>query len=495
MSSDLTPQELKPNYNIKTPDQIRINTFNLVNSKLKLKYSTRPKVYNDNMIECLIYNKHSHYSSIFRDWMLYDYIDEYLKRYYNKNDSANKLPKLSKYYINYLSFFLRPVFRDFYVNSSLKKYGENKAELYYYCQYGKKPNRDEELNNTNFKEHNCMTLLTEEVRKKIDKNSFLNQSTKKLDDISSVYYFGEMEVKSGLHTLRDHQESILHILSGFESECKQRKETLQDHYQVKEEILKIKLENKYNLNSNGCSQENIQINENEILISHKFDKNLNTSPSNDKIIHKDENLSRNKLQINRSRNNTNNIYNLKPTNSTSSLEQIKNGLNKILSMNNKTRNRSENINTDNPNTKTRQEEFPKNLTVNESKHNQTRTFNITKTMNEDKNNVNRNFFEKVQFETLKALQKIKKSKLEFKKLISKKRQNNNLDQIIINPNTASQTDLKGSRIKNKKDQNLNDYLTLTYNNLLKGSRIESKCSLNFYPGHCPTETRRGIYKY
>jgi hypothetical protein len=495
MSSDQTPPQSNKNCKIKKTEKPIINTFNLLNQKLQHKYSSGPISYNSNLIECLIFNKNSHYSSTFRDWMLYDYIDEYLKRFYNKNESANKLPKLSRYYINYLSFFLRPVFRDFYVNSSLKKYGENKAELYYYCQYGKKPPKEDELSNTNCKEHNCMTLLTEEVRKKIDKNSFLNQSSKKLDDISSVYYFGEMELKSGLHTLRDHQESIMHILSVFESDTRQSKEIIRGECLVKNESGEKKGEPKNIVNSNGCSQENIQFNENEKLIcqlSHKFDLLQNTSPSIDKIKQADENLSRNKLQISKSRNYNNNIYNLKPTTSTSSLEQIKNGLNKIININNKTRNRSDNYNIEKTNSKNQQDEFPKTQTTSEHIRNHTKNFNLTKTFKDEKNNLNRNFFEKVQFETLKALQKIKKSKFEFKKLVSnKKNNNNNFDQTINNTNVGSQTDLKVSRSTNKKGQILNDYLTLTYNNIHKVNKMESKCSLNFYPGTCPTETRRG----
>ena len=233
---------------------IKLNTFQLLNSKLSKKYSHDEKNYNDNLIECLIYNKNSHYASVFRDCMLYDYIDEYLKRFYHRSEAMKKVPKLSKYYTNYLSFFLRPVFRDFFVNSELKIYGENKAELYYYCQYGKKANQGEEsmVNNVQNVDSYCKdqvnTLLTDDVRKKIDKNS-MNHT--KCEDLSSVYY---AEIKSGMNTLRDQQESIIHILSGFEAQ------------------------EKIHLIQNGSSPENIipNGNENKIEIKSIEITNLNS---------------------------------------------------------------------------------------------------------------------------------------------------------------------------------------------------------------------------
>ena len=42
-----------------------------------------------------------------------DFFEEYLKRYYNRAESNDRLPKLSEYYKNYHMFFCRPIFRNF----------------------------------------------------------------------------------------------------------------------------------------------------------------------------------------------------------------------------------------------------------------------------------------------------------------------------------------------------------------------------------------------
>ena len=69
--------------------------------------------------------------------MIYDFIDEFLKRYYTKNESRDRIPKFVNYYKNYLKFFCRPIFRDLELNDIIQSYGEKCAEIYYNDNYGK----------------------------------------------------------------------------------------------------------------------------------------------------------------------------------------------------------------------------------------------------------------------------------------------------------------------------------------------------------------------
>ena len=45
------------------------------------KYNTNSNSFNGNIVDSLICNKNCHVVSIFKDYMIYDFIDEFLKRY------------------------------------------------------------------------------------------------------------------------------------------------------------------------------------------------------------------------------------------------------------------------------------------------------------------------------------------------------------------------------------------------------------------------------
>ena len=59
------------------------------------------KVIND-----LIYNEQAHIVSVFKDYLILDDINEFLKRYYNhKQESVVRLPKLCDFYNKYSQVF------------------------------------------------------------------------------------------------------------------------------------------------------------------------------------------------------------------------------------------------------------------------------------------------------------------------------------------------------------------------------------------------------
>jgi len=63
---------------------------------------------------------------------------------YSTKESAERIPKISNYYKNYLKFFCNPLFRNFAVNKLIQIYGDNKAELYYKNNYGGSKKKSEE---------------------------------------------------------------------------------------------------------------------------------------------------------------------------------------------------------------------------------------------------------------------------------------------------------------------------------------------------------------
>ena len=66
----------------RTKRELRGNFINGISNILAYKYSATDKIYNGTIIESLICNKNCHAVAIFKDYMILDYIDEFLKRYH-----------------------------------------------------------------------------------------------------------------------------------------------------------------------------------------------------------------------------------------------------------------------------------------------------------------------------------------------------------------------------------------------------------------------------
>ena len=59
-------------------------------------------IYINNLIE----SKNCHAVAIFKDYMIADFIDEFMRREYEMEESLERIPKFANYYKNYLTFFL-----------------------------------------------------------------------------------------------------------------------------------------------------------------------------------------------------------------------------------------------------------------------------------------------------------------------------------------------------------------------------------------------------
>ena len=104
-------------------------------SLLYLKYGDIEEEYYLFWANQLIYNTSSHYNSLFKEFQLNISKDEYLKRYYKKYETTERIPMLSDYYKNYHIFFCKPVLRNFASYELLHTHEELKAEIFYKKNY------------------------------------------------------------------------------------------------------------------------------------------------------------------------------------------------------------------------------------------------------------------------------------------------------------------------------------------------------------------------
>ena len=104
-------------------------------SLLYLKYGDIEEEYYISFTNKLIYNTPCRFNTIFKECQLNISRDDYLKRFYKKRETIERLPMLSDYYKNYHLFFCKPVIRDFLLYDLLHSHEELKAEIFYKNNY------------------------------------------------------------------------------------------------------------------------------------------------------------------------------------------------------------------------------------------------------------------------------------------------------------------------------------------------------------------------
>ena len=188
----------------------------IINNQLQ-KHNSNPSKKNVMIINDIIETKTNHFLAIFKDYLITDYVDEFLKRYFTVNESTELLPKFYIYYQNYLKFFCRGLFTDFKANKIIQEYGECQAELYYNKNYGgkekkSKKNKDKNNDNNNIDEgennsnasrtslniNKIKLLFTDTVKNSINRieNSKLLQNyiyKYNTNEISNIFYKSKNE--------------------------------------------------------------------------------------------------------------------------------------------------------------------------------------------------------------------------------------------------------------------------------------------------------------
>ena len=163
-------------------DIIKVNY--LSNLKMRKNYNCTKKSYEKIIVNYLLNNASCHIVSIFKEKMLLDYIDEFLRRQYSLKESTERIPKFAIYYKNYLLFFCMPTFTNFGINEIINDYGEKRAELYYKKNYqGGKSYDNEDLG---FEESDSDNETEKDYNYKINENGeiFCNSIKENIDNVT-----------------------------------------------------------------------------------------------------------------------------------------------------------------------------------------------------------------------------------------------------------------------------------------------------------------------
>lgn len=229
----------------------------IINSQLQ-KHNSNPLKKNIMIINDIIETKTNHFLAIFKDYLIKDYVDEFLKRYFIVSESTELLPKFYIYYQNYLKFFCRGLFTDFKANKIIQEYGECQAELYYNKNYGgkekkSKKNRDENNDNINDGDNNSNASITSSNINKLRllftdtvKNSINRIENSKLwqnyiykyntNEISNIFYKNKNETMTlnddtkiyNEDNLMTNENSLINLIDVMIHKKREKKKTIKN---------------------------------------------------------------------------------------------------------------------------------------------------------------------------------------------------------------------------------------------------------------------------
>ena len=339
------------------------------------KHNSTPSQKNVMLINDLIESKETHFIATFKDYLISDFHEEFLRRYFQFHETKEILPKFYQYYKNYLNFFCKGIFCDFYLNEIMQEYGECQAEFYYNKNYGhkermkKKEKKDlDEANNKNEESYesengsnnniNIRSIFSKSIKYSIDiiqnsQNNFLKENQKDLSNIKPANYSKDNSItlpddsSVSYNDVITNQNSLRCIINMINN----KKELNKKIKNKKSEIISNKNKNRLN---NGDSINYIInnnykkiINNNKNLINKKDNQTLSKTNSNANL--KNKAKSRNKSSNTKSNNlNINNNIN----NKSKGNSNISNYKKYIEFLTNKQRNKS-----NDPKIKISQDEF------------------------------------------------------------------------------------------------------------------------------------------
>ena len=250
-----------------------------IHNKLKHKYQNDPSQYNDMIINNLIKTRSCKLVTVIKECMIFDYSEEFLKRYYLVKESYDRIPKFVNYYKNYLKFFCRPTFRHSTLNDVVQHYGEVCAEMYYNKNYGKKSkkSKDKKEKNMNTKDNgvNNEKIFTDTVKGNINnisnshrhkghkyqtpikkKNNFYNQTINN-ECSKETIKFGDDEEFNTLNTksiIKD--TSLLSILNAFNNNTNNVHSNIHTYHKIKPQQSNV-MTNKVNMYTDKKTKLNI----------------------------------------------------------------------------------------------------------------------------------------------------------------------------------------------------------------------------------------------
>ena len=312
--------------------------FKIIRKNIQ-KYNSTPNYKNTLIINNLINCRSNHFLAIFKDYLITDYVEEFLRRVYSLNESVERIPKLYNYYKNYLQFFCKPTFIDNYSNIIIKNFGDCHAENFYKNNIEKKNYNNgglDDKNNNSFSNEMksnknvelIKTIFTKSIKNSIDninEKSSINKNEKanKLNNdlIDSNHQESTIKYDKNVGNLISEENSLLIMIN--EMKDNQKKKIKEKRMNMKKSLSKNRNHSIYsyksllivnnNINNNikktfnnfnkgkMTTYSNIKHNDSvkNIIYSQRVPKKLTKLKKKKNIINKDEKINQKNQSVNK----------------------------------------------------------------------------------------------------------------------------------------------------------------------------------------------------
>ena len=258
------------------------------------------------IMEVLIFNKDCHLVTVFKDYMIWDFIDEFLKRYYNREEGKDRIPRYAHFYRNYSKFFCRPTFRDFEINEIIQEHGEKRAELYYNQNFRSKKDKNNFADEGLFEDDDSESVHVS--KSKIEKTIF-NKTIKKSIEDTSLYSAKDNETfllnvdkdlidDQNILTKNSTNQSILKIINDFNKKKIQKEINENSNDNIKINEINIKKEENKNQENNNLNVKKEVSKKEEINVLNKKKDEENKKKDLLNKIKEDNYISNKKLEDN-----------------------------------------------------------------------------------------------------------------------------------------------------------------------------------------------------
>ena len=155
---------------------------NYFNKKLVIKYNVLPQEYNFIQLDNFITAKYCHHLASFKENLIYNDTEEFLRRYYVINESTKKIPLFSEFYKSYLNFFCFPTFAELKLNDLIEDMVEDKAKAFYNENYKEEEEKDSKKSKNNINS----IIFTQKIRQDLcRKNTLIDLSKTTIKNTSS----------------------------------------------------------------------------------------------------------------------------------------------------------------------------------------------------------------------------------------------------------------------------------------------------------------------
>ena len=155
---------------------------NYFHKKLVIKYNVLPQEYNLIQLDNFVTAKYCHHLASFKENLIYNDSEEYLRRYYEINESTKKIPLFSEFYKSYLNFFCFPTFAELKLNDLIEDMVEDKAKAFYNENYKEEEEKDCKKSKNSINS----IIFTQKIRQDIcRKNTLLDLSKTTIKNTSS----------------------------------------------------------------------------------------------------------------------------------------------------------------------------------------------------------------------------------------------------------------------------------------------------------------------